>query len=424
MSDDVLDVYLEGRFAGQLQRGFDGGISFVYDEDYRRNPASTPLSMSMPKSGPVYSGEVPRYWIDNLLPDNEELRERTARKFGETRVTPFNLLRHVGVDAAGAVQIVPEGVRPSEVGGLISRSEFDIGKEIRRLHHDDSSTSMSLESGRWSLAGQQGKFALSKLDGRWYEPTGRAPSTHIFKVGLRGLRDSDVAEFVTMRAASKLGLNVAAVSIERFDGEIAVIARRYDRVVREGVIIRIHQEDSCQALRVPMVRKYQSDGGPSIGDVIQIVRSQMGPSAKKVIEELARWHAFNVVSGATDGHAKNISFLLRGNAVRLAPAYDLIAAPLISNPKTAQFKYKMAMKFGNEYRFRNIGVRQVIRQADEFGLDPDWYLAEVRSLVSSQGEAFDEALAEAESSIGLTQGTSRMCESFREWSRIVRGSFE
>ena len=91
MSDDVIDVYLEGRFAGQLQRGFDGGISFVYDEDYRRNPASTPLSMSMPKSGPVYSGEVPRYWIDNLLPDNEELRERTARKFGETRVTPFNL---------------------------------------------------------------------------------------------------------------------------------------------------------------------------------------------------------------------------------------------------------------------------------------------------------------------------------------------
>ncbi|MGO1591072.1 MAG: HipA domain-containing protein [Ancrocorticia sp.] len=421
---DVLDAYLQGVLAGRFTQDFAGHVSFSYEDAYRADPQTTPLSFSMPKRRREYPGEEAGCWIDNLLPDSEELRARIAIKFSEERPSPFNLLRHVGVDAAGAVQIVPAGMDPETVGSRVEWSLEDIGNEIRRLHRDNSAVATSLESGRWSLAGQQGKFALSFIDGKWYEPVGRFPSTHIFKVGVQGLRDSDVAEFITMRAAGKLGVRTASVTLEEFDGEIAVVVQRYDRSNFRGAITRIHQEDSCQALSYPMVRKYQSDGGPSMGDIAGVVRREMRNAGTQPLEELARWHAFNAISGATDGHSKNVSFVMRGNASRLAPAYDLIAGPLISNAQTAWYKYKMAMKFGGEYRFRNIGIKEISLQAAEFGLEPEWYVAEVGSMLDGLEQAYMEAIGEAEAVVGTSQSISRMRRNISSWATNAKAIVE
>src|SRR5690606_18198723 len=120
----------------------------------------------------------------------------------------------------------------------------------------------------FSLGGQQGKFALTRVDGSWHQPTVRMPSTHIVKVGIAGLEGSDLAEHVTMRAAQQLGLRVAETHLETFEEQAAVIVRRFDRIVRDdGTISRLHQEDMCQARGLWRASKYEADGGPSVREL-------------------------------------------------------------------------------------------------------------------------------------------------------------
>jgi serine/threonine-protein kinase HipA len=261
-SEAQLDVWVQGVYAGQLyQEGT--GAAFTYDESYRlgRTPA---LSVSMPKSRANHDNQVAGRWIDNLLPDNDSVRERWAAAFGERRVTAFNLLRHTGADCAGAIQIMPAGTSPDSDAGSEKVSDDDIEQRLRALRRDDTEWNFKDHGGRWSLGGAQGKFALArKPDGTWEEPTGRAASTHIFKVGVQRFVHGDVAEFVTMRAAAVLGIAVARTELSRFGNETAMISRRYDRRVdANGVIHRLHQEDLCQALGLSRELKYQSDGGP------------------------------------------------------------------------------------------------------------------------------------------------------------------
>jgi serine/threonine-protein kinase HipA len=420
MTHERLDAYLEGNLAGQFQRESNGDVSFVYEPSYRLNPRATPLSLSMPKTHDSYVDRIPGNWLDNLLPDDLTLRKRMAQHFGAGSPSPFNLLRYVGEDVAGAVQIVPEGVVPRNDGEFEPLSEDKIAAEIRRIRDDAASVGTALDSGRWSLAGQQGKFALARHMEHWYLPSGRAPSTHIFKVGVAGLRDSDVAEFVTTRAADQLGLVVPRVDLVRFDDQLAVVIHRFDRVEREGTISRIHQEDMCQVLGIPMGRKYQSDGGPNIRELAQQLRRYGGAYADEALRALARWHAFNLLVGASDGHAKNVSVLLYGNGVRLAPFYDLIAAPLMMDPQRVWYKFKMAMKFAGDYSFRGDLHNRIVVQSQELGIDPDWYVAEANEMKAGLAQAFTTALSEAEESLGATTVTAIMRSRAKQWFELTR----
>ena len=55
---DVLDLRLDGRFAGKLMRGELDQVEFLYDEGYLDNRNTTPLSASMPKSAVAYGPDV------------------------------------------------------------------------------------------------------------------------------------------------------------------------------------------------------------------------------------------------------------------------------------------------------------------------------------------------------------------------------
>ena len=238
---EVLDVYLDGVPTGRLERGPDDQVTFDYTDGSRR----TPLSASMPLSQGHHGPAVVMPWLDNLLPDNDDVRARWAAQVGERRVTPFNLLRHFGADCAGAVQILPPGTSPESAGVLTPISEGDIARHIRTLRGDAAAWDFAERGGRWSLGGQQGKFAVTRgPDGGWSLPGGRAASTHIIKVGIEGIAGSDMAEFVTMRVASQLDLPVAPVAYLPFDGEPALVATRFDRrASSDGLVQRLHQED-------------------------------------------------------------------------------------------------------------------------------------------------------------------------------------
>lgn len=394
-----LDVYIEGRFAGRLERDQRERLAFAYDRDYAFDGKSAPLSLSMlPRRGFVHEGAVVERWVDNLLPDNEATRVAIAAKFGMRSTEPYDLLRHVGRDVAGAVQFVSQGEQLGSDGALEEWDEARVGLEIARLRADPSYVNDRAEVGHWSLAGQHGKFALARVGDQWLEPTGSEPSTHIFKVGIDGLRGSDIAEFATMRMAAGLGLRVPSAELQLFDGQLALVVARYDRFATDAGVIRVHQEDMCQVLGVSRHAKYQSDGGPSPEDLLAAVREHvLVPHVDRAASGVVRAQVFNAVTAGTDAHAKNYSLLLRGAGVRLAPLYDLTSAALVWPSKEVRYKAKLAMKFGDDYTLRSLEPQRMARAAASMGVDPDALLAAAGECAAQfrplAGQALDQAVA-------------------------------
>lgn len=389
---DELDVWLGGFYAGRLHRN-DSEVVFTYDPSYRaaRTPA---ISASMPKRQSTHGGNVAGRWIDNLLPDNDEVRQRWAAHFREARADAFNLLRHMGTDCAGAVQILPVDTPPDTHTGAEPVDGDMIEQRLRELRRDPADWNFADRGGRWSLGGAQGKFALTQRpDGSWETPTGRAPSTHIFKVGVTAFRNGDAVEYTTMRAAHILGIPVARTTLLRFGTETAMISRRFDRHVdTTGQIHRLHQEDMCQALGLSRALKYESDGGPSVASISDLLHQAVDPRDLTAARTLfAQALIYNWLTVGTDAHAKNHALLHLGSRVRLAPLYDLAGAALIYEPEQVQYHAKLAMKLGGRYRIRDIAERHLLRAADSVGVDQDW----MRETAHQYAERLPTAVAQA-----------------------------
>lgn len=395
---ETLDLWISGRFAGKLHRGESGRTEFIYDESYVLDPKSTPVSLAMPMSRLAHGYVVTETWLDNLVSENPNTRDAWARHFGETKADSFSLLRHAGLDAPGAVQVLVEGEEPSTQGSFKELTEKRIAKRLREIR--DTKGDWTIEDDediRFSLAGQQSKFAIVKSGDTWLEPMGRSASTHIIKPGMQSMTASkhndQAAEFLTMRAAKKLGLTVANVAITFFEDMPAFIVERSDRVTLNGQTLRIHQEDLCQALTVPPKGKYEVDGGPGIVDVASLI-SRHSSAPDKDREFFARAIVFNLMTAGIDGHGKNYSLLLSGNQVRFAPLYDLISAHPIIEPGRLLHKGKMGMNYGTEDRIRGINGRNLMRAADALGYDRNEMYVAAQSIGNSLPEALAQALEE------------------------------
>ncbi|GAB3158402.1 type II toxin-antitoxin system HipA family toxin [Myceligenerans halotolerans] len=419
---DRLTIHLDGIRAGEIDRGRSDGLSLRYHDEYRFRDGAVPLSTSLPLTDAVHRGEVVEYWIDNLLPDNDVVRHRWATMFDERRATPFNLLKHMGADCAGAVQFLPDGETADTYGAFVPLSNDDIAAHLRALRQDDSAWTFEESGGRWSLGGQQGKFALALGQERtWGLPTGRVPSTHIFKIGIAHLGESDAAEYVSMRAAQTLGLRVAGVELRAFSGEPAVVVERFDRRhAGSWPPARIHQEDVCQALGLSRSLKYQADGGPSFADVSTLIGDTVrAPRVEGARLRLAEAALFNWLAAGTDAHAKNFALLHVPSGTELAPLYDLMSAVLVEDAERVYFKGKLAMKIAGRYELRRIGWPEIEKAAVELQVDADWLVARGREMHAAMPEAFAKAVADAGDAIAPEVG-KRFVEAIEERARQTR----
>ena len=330
----------------------------------------------MPLTATEHGYRVVEPFLWGLLPDNDEVLRRWGQRFSVSPRNVFNLLAHVGEECAGAVQLVaPERttlwLRGQEMGTVEWLEEAEVAERMRLLLADHSAARTGRDAGQFSLAGAQPKtgFLFDPENERWGVPSGMIPTTHIFKPATGHFDGYAENEHFCISLARELGIQ-AAPSRVRYFGDVAVIiVERYDRLRRpDGTVRRIHQEDLCQALACPPHLKYESEGGPSAGAIMKLVRER---SSNRREDETAFVDAlvFNWLIGGTDAHAKNFSCLLAGGGqVRLAPLYDL-SSVLPYGQQVPLRKAKLAMRIGDQYQLLRIGAREWRKLAEGLRVD-------------------------------------------------------
>jgi serine/threonine-protein kinase HipA len=206
MADERLLVYLDGQSVGVLTQNSAGRISFSYDDEYRNRPSAIPLSLSLPKRRADHPPKPVRAFISGLLPDSDRALARIASKYGVSPRNPFALLRHIGMDAAGAVQILPEEIPPSDAavrqGDIEWLSSDDVETLLEDLAQSPESWDPGRDTGRWSLAGAQSKVALFRSsEGAWGIPRDSTPTTYILKPSIPDLSGHHLNEYLCLRRA-------------------------------------------------------------------------------------------------------------------------------------------------------------------------------------------------------------------------------
>ena len=396
-----LHVLIGDEVAGILSRGRGGALSLEYDEAYRERPDATPLSISMPLTSARHSDAVVTPWLWGLLPDNSAVLDRWARSFQVSAGSAFALLSTpVGEDCAGAVRFV----RPERLWEALSREghvewldDAATAARLRDLKADNTTWLGKDLAGQFSLAGAQAKTALLHRDGRWGVPRGSQATSHILKPAIVGRDDHDLNEHVCLRAAAACGMPTAVSLVMRFEDQQVIVVERFDRVAPETTarsdLVRVHQEDLCQALSVHPRDKYQAEGGPGVRTVSRLLRAVMPQSSAETdVVRFADALIFNWLIGGTDAHAKNYALLLSGSRVRLAPLYDIGSA--LPYPDLHVRKLRLAMKLGGSYSLLARDATVWPKLAAELELPVDDVLDRARHLVQRVPEAFAAAVAD------------------------------
>tara|TARA_R110000851_G_scaffold46604_1_gene113318 strand:- start:1169 stop:2479 length:1311 start_codon:yes stop_codon:yes gene_type:complete len=374
-----LNVFLNARLVGHLEQAASGAISFNYASDWLAWENAMPASISLPLSDQTWRGYDVVNVFENLLPDADRVRRNVAERLGAEGVDAFSLLAATGRDCVGALQFLGEDDMPGSAGEVRGNAigEAEIADLIRRLRVNPLGLDRDDEDFRISIAGAQDKTALLKKDGVWHRPIGTTATTHILKPAIGvvhndiDLNDSVQNEFVCLKLCEALGLDVAETEIESFEDQLALSVTRFDRLwTEDGRLLRLPQEDFCQALSVPSTRKYQRDDGPGVLAILDRLKESDRPNEDRFA--FFRVQMIFWLIGATDGHAKNFSIQHRpGGRFVLAPLYDVISAqPIVDNGRLSHNRYKLAMSVGdhNRYQIGQISRRHFEQSAEAAGL--------------------------------------------------------
>ncbi len=369
---------MNSRLLGRLRKASSGAIDFRYDDSWLAWENGFPVSRSLPLREDRYVGEPVVAVFDNLLPDNPDIRHKLAERTHADGSDVFSLLGALGRDCVGAMQLLPEGEEPGPAG-LVSGyvlSDDEIAKRLANLGNNPLGVGMD-EEFRISLAGAQEKTALLYWKGEWHLPHGTAATTHILKPQIGRLGDGvDLSlsvenEHLCMRLFSMLGLPVANTRMETFGEKKTLVVERFDRLwTKDGRLLRLPQEDCCQALSVPSAKKYESDGGPGLPDLLDLFigSDKPGYDRKMILKAtVAFW-----LLAAIDGHAKNFSlFLHPRGGFSLTPLYDVMSIqPVFDAHQLRQRDVKMAMAIGEKrhYHVNEIMPRHFLQTAGACGM--------------------------------------------------------
>ncbi len=366
-----LNVYFGKEKCGELKTTDNRGIVFQYSETYLSNPASFGISLSLPLQKEEFSQKQCLPFFSGLLPE-EFTRKRVADYLHISELSTMKLLKALGEECAGFITIADDDFDKSNL-----KNEYEIdSSNYEKLSHEQLEEFVKNipqrpfikadDKLRLSLAGAQEKLSLAFFDGQWFLPLNGAPSTHILKPTREGsLSTLAQNEYFCMKLAKECKIKVPEVFLKNIAGKDIFIVQRYDRILKDGKISRLHQEDMCQALGLMSENKYQSDGGPGIKDIYNLLKNN---STLPVIDlkDFLTQFLFNYLIGNCDAHSKNYSILYNEKGkIRLAPAYDLVSTKVY--PSLTQ---KMSMKIGNHFELNKINDEDFSLLAEELNINP------------------------------------------------------
>jgi serine/threonine-protein kinase HipA len=343
-----LTVYYESRVVGVISiddktQSFD----FSYDHDWVDDGFE--ISPHIKFNKPLEIGTIKKF-LDNLLPEGKGL-EVFSLFFHITKNNTLALTREIGNETSGALsffdqdqEIVKTSKRAIKIEELTSR--IKVADPMQLIIWDGKP--------RLSVAGVQDKLPIIYHNGEYSFGEGKLASTHILKFDTQRQRHIVLNEYICMKLAKEVGLEVAEVEIQRFDKIPALLIKRFDRErLSDDEIKRLHIIDGCQALNLPPTHKYERNMGSSK----KAKHIREGASFKKLFEftllcknpiktklQILQWAFFNLLIQNSDAHGKNISFFVDKNGFELTPFYDMV-----SIAQYPEFEQDLSMAFGDEF---------------------------------------------------------------------------
>ena len=417
-------VWHHDRLVGALREDADRILRFTYADTWLDNEGF-PVSVHLPLSRGTRELDAHAFFA-GLLPEGGA-RQRICRQLGVALEDDAGLLFAVGEDCAGALSVLPAGVEPDvqlAPPAPLTHAQVD---GLVRSRGEEAAAAIGGRP-RFSLAGTQEKQPVV-FDGESYALPDRAnPSSHLLK--FETVRWVCVAECLTNDIARRIGLPVVDTEFLRAgadDGVPFLRIGRYDRTRDgDGRLTRLHQEDFLQALGLPAAAKYQRDGGPSIGDVAELLRTHTA----RPVEALARlrdWQICNCLVGNWDGHAKNLALSYApGEAVAtLAPLYDLISIECLNLLRPGTWSRDLAFFIGEHDVPERVRRSDWLAFARELGMPPRRLLGRVEEMATSMPavaraarETFAQAHGDSPACERIDEAVRRRCrwtlESLRE----------
>ena len=400
------------RLVGRIREDGEGHMCFTYDRDWLHGDGF-PVSVGLPLR---YGGDELKAhaWFTGLLPEGSA-RDRVRLRTGlQQEKDDLGLLLRIGGDCAGALSVLPDGVTPAEAA-----------EPRRALGGDEVNHLVRVAGGplpvpvRFALAGAQHKLAvLHGGDGTYALSGYLRPSSHILK--FETMMQVCFAEYLATVIAGEAGLPV--IRMEHLENEHQgktvpfLRIERYDRDGdSSGNVLLLHQEDMLQALRLDPRYKYQSEGGPSIRDIAELLRAEvMSPDSD--LASLADWQILNYLLGNWDGHAKNLSLLYRPGreAPELAPFYDIVSTEYLNVAMHARFDRSMAFAVGGNHTPERVTRADWERMAADLGLPPGRLLERLDELTRRLPDMTEQAVGAFETAYGKHQVNLQMVRMIRK----------
>lgn len=380
----ALALWMNGELVGHWRMPVSGRQEFLYAETWLTSPAARPISLSLPlrPSREPYRDNVEAFF-DNLLPDSRPIRERIQRRFQTESTGAFDLLREIGRDCVGALQLLEEDDPAPDVRKISGEplGQDDVESVLASALTPALGEQESGDTFRISIAGAQEKTALLWHAGQWHRPTGATPTTHILKLPMGvspqgiDLTTSVENEWLCAQIVKAFGIETAPCRMETFGEYKTLVVDRFDRRLADGNKwwLRLPQEDFCQVTGTPSALKYEHDGGPGVRKIMDLLLgSERAPEDRSnfIRTQLVFW-----LLAAIDGHAKNFSiFILPGGAFRLTPRYDILSAyPMLGHGRGRLSPQKITMAMAVEgknrhYHWNGIRLRHWLETAKRCGV--------------------------------------------------------
>lgn len=377
------------------------------------------LSLRLPLRDAPY-GEPARVFFENLLAEGV-LRDELATAIQRDPKDVAGLLNRVGAECAGDVQVWPTGLQvpPPSYTPLTVADLRDLFVARRGEQH----TAAQLR-GRQGMSGTQTKLVFWKQvipggQALYQLPESGAPTTVLIKRPSGRYPWLVENEWVCQQLAVAVGLPAADTEILSHPSgrpeDALLMSRRFDRIEHEGGIARVHQEDMCQALGVPSVRKYQYDRGPGLKDLANLLRQKTADPVRE-LERLAKMVLLHVVISNMDAHAKNYALLYTGARPTLAPMYDTLSTWLYRDVLGNRY----AMQIGSAPTPDHLHPPAFERLARDLGSTPAQLRQWVEQVLDGVHQHLPELLRTAQGITGPSEYTAALAGVIAEQTRHLR----